>query len=697
MTPLTVMSTLAVELALKSALLPAWREAGRDVDMEWSPTGVLIDRVRSGERGDVLIAIDQPIAELVEQGVLRAGSVRPVARASFGLGVKRGEPLPDISTPERFEQALLSARSVAYSLTGASGIHFQDVIERLDIAEAVGAKATAIHAGFTADKVIAGEADLAVQQISELMSIDGIDVVGPVPGALPEAHGLLRGDLHRQRCSRSSPRSSWTISATTTAAEVYARSGLLARHRGGGVTPRIVLFHATPVAMDPVKAAMASLWPEAEAVNLLDDGLTIDRAKEGPDLSEELIERFVDFGRYAQRIGADGILITCSAFGPAIDRMEEELPLPILRPNEAMFREAIAAGDRIGMLATFAPSVATMEEEFRQFAAEAGADRHARHDRRAGCHRPAPAGRRGVTQPPGRRDGASVRRVRRHHARALLHLSGGGQRAERGRRAGPRRTGGRGHAYEEPWLAVARADRRDRGRLHRCERHRQHPRQGLPGRGLATSQYMGVPAAPLPRRSRPASSRSSPGRSRSRMRSPRRSRHCTGCRRRDAGSSSSSTARPSTRRPKATSGPSRRRWRTRSTSRASSSARPSRRRDAPSTRGISSSATVLLSESGMQNHPLTPMTDADIRRWLRLQTRSDVGHVPAPVVSGGAEAIGAALRARADRDETLAIVDAVADEDLVRIGRAVRGCAAPDRRVGHRARARRELHRRGAR
>jgi aspartate/glutamate racemase len=137
---------------------------------------------------------------------------------------------------------------------------------------------------------------------------------------------------------------------------------------------RIVLFHATPVAMDPVNAAMASLWPEAEAVNLLDDGLTIDRAKEGPALSEELIERFVDFGRYAQRIGADGILLTCSAFGPAIDRMEEELPLPVLRPNEAMFREAIAAGDRIGMLATFAPAVATMEDEFRQFAAEAGSD-----------------------------------------------------------------------------------------------------------------------------------------------------------------------------------------------------------------------------------------------------------------------------------------------------------------------------------
>lgn len=139
-------------------------------------------------------------------------------------------------------------------------------------------------------------------------------------------------------------------------------------------SPRIVLFHATPVAMDPIQSAMARLWPEAEAVNLLDDGLTIDRAKEGAEMSEELIERFVDFGCYARRIGADGILMTCSAFGPAIDRVEKEFPLPVLRPNEAMFREAIAAGKQIGMLATFGPAVSTMEDEFRQFVSEAGAE-----------------------------------------------------------------------------------------------------------------------------------------------------------------------------------------------------------------------------------------------------------------------------------------------------------------------------------
>jgi len=136
---------------------------------------------------------------------------------------------------------------------------------------------------------------------------------------------------------------------------------------------RIVLLHATPVAMAPVQTAFASEWAEAETVNLLDDGLTIDRAKED-ELSEKLIKRFVDFGRYAYSMDADGILITCSAFGPAIDKLVAALPIPVLRPNEAMFQQAIAQGSKIGMLATFAPAVSTMTEEFNEFVKATGRD-----------------------------------------------------------------------------------------------------------------------------------------------------------------------------------------------------------------------------------------------------------------------------------------------------------------------------------
>jgi Asp/Glu/hydantoin racemase len=137
--------------------------------------------------------------------------------------------------------------------------------------------------------------------------------------------------------------------------------------------PRIVLLHATPIAMAPIQTAFAEVWPEAEIVNLLDDGLTIDRAKEA-DVSPAMIERFVSFGQYGYRMGASGILVTCSAFGPAIDRLAESVPVPVLKPNEAMFQAALASGRTIGMLATFGPSVSTMTEEFDEYVAQAGVE-----------------------------------------------------------------------------------------------------------------------------------------------------------------------------------------------------------------------------------------------------------------------------------------------------------------------------------
>ena len=133
--------------------------------------------------------------------------------------------------------------------------------------------------------------------------------------------------------------------------------------------PRIVLLHGTPVAVEPIQRSFAARWPEAELVNLLDDSLSVDRAKDH-NLTARMFERFIELGGYARRIGADGILVTCSAFGPAIERMTRELPVPVLKPNEAMFRAAMTKGRKIGMLATFAPSVVTMTEEFEEFVRE---------------------------------------------------------------------------------------------------------------------------------------------------------------------------------------------------------------------------------------------------------------------------------------------------------------------------------------
>jgi Asp/Glu/hydantoin racemase len=136
--------------------------------------------------------------------------------------------------------------------------------------------------------------------------------------------------------------------------------------------PRIFLFHATPVAMEPVRVAMQKLWPKAEAANILDESLSLDRAREPDPLSQDVIRRFVALGRQAVDGGADGILITCSAFGPAIRRLAAEVSIPVLMPNEAMFRAALSLGSRIGMVATFAPAIGTMEDEFCEFAAQTG-------------------------------------------------------------------------------------------------------------------------------------------------------------------------------------------------------------------------------------------------------------------------------------------------------------------------------------
>lgn len=127
---------------------------------------------------------------------------------------------------------------------------------------------------------------------------------------------------------------------------------------------RIALIHALRHSPPPIEAAFARLWPEARLMNLLDDSLSADLARDGA-LTPAMTGRFLALARYALGTGADGILFTCSAFGPCIEAVQREFPrIPVLKPNEAMIEEATAAGGRIGLLASFAPTLASMPPEF---------------------------------------------------------------------------------------------------------------------------------------------------------------------------------------------------------------------------------------------------------------------------------------------------------------------------------------------
>lgn len=127
---------------------------------------------------------------------------------------------------------------------------------------------------------------------------------------------------------------------------------------------RIALIHALRHSPPPIEAAFARLWPEARLMNLLDDSLSADLARNG-EITEAMTARFLALARYARGTGADGILFTCSAFGPCIEAVQRELsPVPVLKPNEAMIEEAAAIGGRTGLLASFAPTLRSMPPEF---------------------------------------------------------------------------------------------------------------------------------------------------------------------------------------------------------------------------------------------------------------------------------------------------------------------------------------------
>lgn len=136
--------------------------------------------------------------------------------------------------------------------------------------------------------------------------------------------------------------------------------------------PRIALIHATPVSMEPARAAFAELWPAARITNLLDDSLSADLAAAGR-LDERMIDRFRELAGYVTEDGAEAILFTCSAFGPAIEAVRREQCVPVLKPNEAAFEAALDRGSRIAIVVTFGPSAPALQTELETAARARGA------------------------------------------------------------------------------------------------------------------------------------------------------------------------------------------------------------------------------------------------------------------------------------------------------------------------------------
>ena len=183
--PVMLLSTLAVQKALQDQVLPSFTaRTGVRVEVTFQPTSVLRDAIAGGLRGDVLIAVSDYINGLAAAAILDHTTCTPLGSVRVGVAVAAGAPAPDITTVSSFRDALLNAESVAYSRTGASGIHFAGILGRLGVADAVNSKASILEKGLIGEALLDGRADLAIQQMSELAAVDGINIVGPLPDDL---------------------------------------------------------------------------------------------------------------------------------------------------------------------------------------------------------------------------------------------------------------------------------------------------------------------------------------------------------------------------------------------------------------------------------------------------------------------------------------------------------------------------------
>lgn len=184
MSELKILSTHAVQEALRELLPEFERAAGIRAIIDFDPANALKRKIESGAKFDVAIVTRSVIDALVGQGLMLGESCVDLARSGLGIAVRSGASKPNIATIDAFKNALLRTRSVVRSKEGTSGVYFQTLLERLGIAEVMRNRIILGGSGRVAELVARGEAEYAVQQIPELLPVSGVELVGPLPPEL---------------------------------------------------------------------------------------------------------------------------------------------------------------------------------------------------------------------------------------------------------------------------------------------------------------------------------------------------------------------------------------------------------------------------------------------------------------------------------------------------------------------------------
>ena len=203
------------------------RASGHHVEIRSDSASVMFERIRNGERADVAVLNAPEVDELMALGVLDARSRRAFAQSRIGVAVLAGTAHPDVSSVEALTRALLEAQRIAHTVHGASGKCVPELLERLGIAERV---STVTRPGGLIGKVVAaGEARIAIQQISELLAVPGIEVVGPLPDAVQKVFDSAAAIFRDSKaCAASS--ALLEFFASSACAPIFRKKGLEQAH-----------------------------------------------------------------------------------------------------------------------------------------------------------------------------------------------------------------------------------------------------------------------------------------------------------------------------------------------------------------------------------------------------------------------------------------------------------------------------------
>jgi len=219
---ITVMASAAFKEAYLELVPGFERSSGHKVTNIWVPSVQMMSRLKGGEAVDLVILSAASLDELIKAGIVSERI--DLAKSGVGVAVKAGAPKPDISSGEAVKRAVVAARGIAYS-TGPSGIYLMELFQRMGIAEEIKSKVKQVQGEPAGGVVARGEAEIAFQQVSELLPVPGIDFVGPLPADIQQTTVFSAG-LHVKARQPDAARALVKFLTAPAAAPVIRKKGM---------------------------------------------------------------------------------------------------------------------------------------------------------------------------------------------------------------------------------------------------------------------------------------------------------------------------------------------------------------------------------------------------------------------------------------------------------------------------------------